>query len=236
MMHGGICELRACASTGLSEVDMAGHDIMTVEEVAEYLRVSERTVYEWAQKGEIPAGKLGTTWRFKRSEIERWIDKRLMGARRTPASQPFTIANVLSRDRVVLMDETHKEPALKLMADVIARSARIRDRNELERAVFAREDLMSTGIGFSVAVPHVRLASVTDLVMAVGVSRHDIGDYESLDGRPVRIICMVAAGTNQHADYIRCLAAVSERLKDPVIRESVLNASSEQAVFDILTQ
>ena len=215
---------------------MSGHDIMTVEEVAEYLRVSERTVYEWAQKGEIPAGKLGTTWRFKRSEIERWIDRRLSGTRRVPAAQPFAIGNALSRDRVILMDETHKEPALKLMADIVARSTRVRDRNELERAVFAREELMSTGIGFGVAVPHVRLASVTDLVMALGVSRHDITDYDSLDGQPVRIICMVAAGTNQHADYIRCLAAVSARLKDPVVRESVLNASSEQAVFDILTR
>ena len=61
---------------------MTTHDIMTVEEVAEYLRVSERTVYEWAQRGEIPAGKLGTTWRFKRREIERWVDRRLAGGRR----------------------------------------------------------------------------------------------------------------------------------------------------------
>ncbi len=45
-------------------------DILTIEEVAKYLRVSERTVYDWAQKGEIPSGKIGTVWRFKKSEIE----------------------------------------------------------------------------------------------------------------------------------------------------------------------
>ena len=45
-------------------------DILTIEEVANYLRVSERTVYDWAQKGEIPSGKIGTVWRFKKSEIE----------------------------------------------------------------------------------------------------------------------------------------------------------------------
>ena len=42
-------------------------DILTIEEVAKYLRVSERTVYDWAQKGEIPSGKIGTVWRFKTS-------------------------------------------------------------------------------------------------------------------------------------------------------------------------
>ena len=52
-------------------------DILTIEEVAKYLRVSERTVYDWAQKGEIPAGKIGTVWRFKKSEIEKWVNERL---------------------------------------------------------------------------------------------------------------------------------------------------------------
>jgi PTS system nitrogen regulatory IIA component len=215
---------------------MVDHEIMTVEEVAQYLRVSERTVYEWAQKGEIPAGKLGTTWRFKRSEVERWVDRRISGRRKGLGSQPFAIHNVLTPDRVTLMAETAKVPALRMMVNILARSPRVRDRDELERAVFAREELMSTGIGFGVAVPHVRLASVSDLAMAVGVSKHEITDYDSLDGKPVRIICMVAAGINQHAEYIRCLAAVSDRLKDPVVRERVLNSASEQAVFDIMTQ
>jgi PTS system nitrogen regulatory IIA component len=215
---------------------MAEHDIMTVEEVAEYLRVSERTVYEWAQKGEIPAGKLGTTWRFKRSEIERWVDRRLSGGRRAVSPQPFVIANVLSPDRVVLMDETRKEAALLRTADALARSPLIKDRKELVRAIFDREALMSTGIGFGVAVPHVRLASVGDLVMAVGVSRQAIGDYESLDGEPVRIVCMVAAGLNQHAEYIRTLAAVSGRLKDPAVRGRVLSAATEAEVFEMFTR
>ena len=214
---------------------MTMHDIMTVEEVAEYLRVSERTVYEWAQKGEIPAGKLGTTWRFKRNEIERWVDRRLAGGRRAASPQPFTVSEVLSPDRVVLMDETRKEPALMRTIDALARSALIRDRKELTRAIFDRENLMSTGIGFGVAVPHVRLASVGDLVMAVGVSAQAITDYESLDGQPVQIICMVAAGLNQHAEYIRALAAVSGRLKDPAVRGRVLAASAENEVFEIFT-
>lgn len=52
------------------------HEIMTLPEVADYLRVTERTIYDWAQKGKIPAVKLGSAWRFKRSEIERWMEER----------------------------------------------------------------------------------------------------------------------------------------------------------------
>jgi PTS system nitrogen regulatory IIA component len=220
----------------MGRVAVSEHEIMTVEEVAEYLRVSERTVYDWAQKGEIPAGKLGTSWRFKRGEIERWVNQRLARKDKTAALHPFEIRDVLDPERVVIMDEGSKEPALRLMIEVLARSPRIHDRTGLARAIFEREQLMSTGIGFGVAVPHVRMASVTDLVMALGASRQDITDYESLDGKPVRIICMVAAGQDQHAEYLRALAAVSARLKDPEIREGVLTAESERRIFELLAK
>nr|WP_233170272.1 helix-turn-helix domain-containing protein [Aquitalea sp. ASV15] len=44
-----------------------------MDEVAEYLKVSKRTVYRLAQSGELPAFKLGGIWRFRRSDLERWI-------------------------------------------------------------------------------------------------------------------------------------------------------------------
>ena len=48
-------------------------DILTVEEIALYLKVTERSIYGLLSKGEIPAFKVGGSWRFKRKEIEGWI-------------------------------------------------------------------------------------------------------------------------------------------------------------------
>ena len=48
-------------------------DILTLEEVAAYLKAGKRTMYRLAQQGVIPAFKLGGTWRFRREELERWI-------------------------------------------------------------------------------------------------------------------------------------------------------------------
>lgn len=47
--------------------------ILTVKQVADYLRVNERTVYRMATAGKIPAFKVGASWRFKQTEIELWI-------------------------------------------------------------------------------------------------------------------------------------------------------------------
>lgn len=48
-------------------------EILTLEEVAAYLKAGKRTVYRLAQDGKIPAFKLGGSWRFRRAELDRWI-------------------------------------------------------------------------------------------------------------------------------------------------------------------
>ena len=47
------------------------HEILTIEEVAAYLRLTPQTIYKWAQEKRIPAAKLGKEWRFRRSIIDR---------------------------------------------------------------------------------------------------------------------------------------------------------------------
>jgi len=63
---------RKVKSDGFQMTDIES-EILTLEGVAAYLKAGKRTVYRLAQKGEIPAFKLGGTWRFRRSELDRWI-------------------------------------------------------------------------------------------------------------------------------------------------------------------
>ena len=53
------------------------NDIMTLEEVAEYLRLKPQTIYTWAQEKKIPAAKLGKEWRFKKSLIDKWFNQHI---------------------------------------------------------------------------------------------------------------------------------------------------------------
>ncbi len=50
---------------------------MTIEEVAEYLKLTPQTIYTWAQEKKIPAAKLGKEWRFKRSIIDAWFNQHI---------------------------------------------------------------------------------------------------------------------------------------------------------------
>jgi excisionase family DNA binding protein len=55
------------------------HEILTLEEVAAYLRLKPQTIYKWAQEKRIPAVKLGKEWRFRRSILDRWLDEQMLG-------------------------------------------------------------------------------------------------------------------------------------------------------------
>jgi excisionase family DNA binding protein len=52
-------------------------EIMTIEEVAKYLKLKPQTIYTWAQTGKIPAAKLGKEWRFKKTVIDKWFNRHI---------------------------------------------------------------------------------------------------------------------------------------------------------------
>lgn len=54
-------------------MNVAEGEILTLDEVAAYLKAGKKTVYRLAQQGQIPGFKLGGTWRFRRAELDRWI-------------------------------------------------------------------------------------------------------------------------------------------------------------------
>ncbi|MDR2792851.1 MAG: PTS sugar transporter subunit IIA [Treponema sp.] len=213
---------------------MMDGDIVTIEEVAKYLRVSEHTVYNWAQKGEIPAVKIGSVWRFRRVDIERWIDNRFSAP--PPKSDAIHIETIISPGRVMFLNYPNKRDALSALAENLALAPQVRDRQELTAEVLKREDLMSTAIGEGIAIPHVRLASVTDLIVSVGISRTDISDFHALDDKPVRLLFMIAAAYNQHTYYLQALSFFSRRLKNKCLRDGLLSAETPQQAYNLLTE
>ncbi|MDR2417716.1 MAG: PTS sugar transporter subunit IIA [Treponema sp.] len=209
-------------------------DILTIEEVAKYLRVSERTVYDWAQKGDLPAGKIGTVWRFKKSEIEHWVNDRLTVNKVAQRPSVVQLETIVSPDRILFLNNLSRHDALLTMADKLAQLPQVKNAQELANEIIKREELMSTAIGRGIAIPHVRLSSVTDLVVAIGISRTDIVDFNPLDDEPVRFILMIAAAHKQRDYYLQTISFFSTRFRNPVFRAELLAAQDAQAAYELL--
>lgn len=57
-------------------------EILTIQEIATFLKIKEKTAYDLVAKGELPGFKVGGSWRFRRSDIEEWIDAKTRKASR----------------------------------------------------------------------------------------------------------------------------------------------------------
>jgi PTS system nitrogen regulatory IIA component len=146
-----------------------------------------------------------------------------------------TPESILSPHRVLFLDYPGKNDALLALAENLSASPQVKNRDELILGILKREELMSTAIGMGIAMPHIRLSSVTDLVVSAGICRTGIVDFHPLDDEPVRLVFMIAAAHNQHAYYLQTLSWFCTKLKNSELRGALLGAQNPQEVYDLLT-
>ncbi|AOR33940.1 PTS fructose transporter subunit IIC [Streptomyces fodineus] len=129
-----------------------------------------------------------------------------------------------------------KGAAVREMAELLARSGRVADVDELVATALRREEQGTTGLGEEIAIPHAKTDAVTAPV--VGFARSAAGvEWGSLDGTKARLIFMIAVPEAAAGDeHLRILALLSRRLMDPGFRERLLAAPDEQAVLGVLAE
>ena len=72
-------------------------EILTIQEVAKLLKVADKTVYTMAQKGTLPAFKVGGLWRFRRQDLDTWINERV--GRTDPKTSPSRVTGARKRSK-----------------------------------------------------------------------------------------------------------------------------------------
>ena len=144
------------------------------------------------------------------------------------------LSNYIDKDLIFLLKEEKKKKVLLQMIDYICENKELNNKENINEAIFYRESLMSTGIGLGIAVPHVRIKGIKEPVVAVGIQREGIPDYETIDNIPVKIVVLIIAGEGQHKEYIRILSLIVTKLKQSEVREKLIEAKSKKELFEIL--
>lgn len=136
---------------------------------------------------------------------------------------------LIDTSRIVDLQATTKEEALRELVKVMATSPHILDSKALLDKILEREKLISTGVGIGVALPHVKIPSIRDFVVAIGRSQRGL-DFQSLDDKPVHIIVMIGANDSQSSEFLKLMAKIVLRLKDKEFRRQVLLARNEEEI------
>jgi PTS system nitrogen regulatory IIA component len=138
-------------------------------------------------------------------------------------------------ERIVILNSENKNEALMNLADNLCTAPQIKNHAELREAILQREKIISTAIGCGIAIPHVRLDSVSDLVVSIGISRVPIAGFLPLDNEPVRLLIMIAAAYTQHTYYLHTLSFFSARLKNNKLRHALLACKDVNEAYGLLT-
>jgi PTS system nitrogen regulatory IIA component len=220
-------------------------EIMTLKEVAEYLKLSEKTVGRMAQEGRIPAQKLARQWRFQRGSIDSWItqrnntpvDQQQLPPEATGLPQPLTVANVITPARIsVNLTAPDKDGVLRELCALVIDPQEERLFATLFQALKSREDLCPTCVTEGVAIPHARNAIVglvDNPIIAYG--RHKQGvDFGALDGKLVyHFFLLCAPNVRQH---LQLLSRLSRLVNNRDFRTRLDTAQQPEDVIALIRE
>lgn len=128
-----------------------------------------------------------------------------------------------------------KEGVIRELVDLLAKTGDVKNKEELVKALLARESLGSTGIGQGIGIPHAKSPNVKELVAAFGLSQKGV-NFDSLDGEPVYIFFLLLAPEESAGPHLKALARISRMLKDKHFREMLKKAKDEKDVLHIIQE
>jgi mannitol/fructose-specific phosphotransferase system IIA component (Ntr-type) len=121
-----------------------------------------------------------------------------------------------------------KREALVELTELLESAHGFKSQGEILDRVIRREAMMTTGIGYGVAIPHGKARSVDRMAAAVGVSPEGL-EFESEDGQPVHLLVLFVSPENATTQHVRVLANISRLLKEESVRRTLREAKSPEA-------
>lgn len=104
---------------------------------------------------------------------------------------------------------------------------------EVLGAVKEREAVLSTGIGFGVAIPHARCSAVSELTLVCGVSPTPV-PYDSIDGEPVQLFFLIVGPEASAGQHVKLLSRIARLVRRENVRERLCRAASPGDFYEAL--
>lgn len=144
------------------------------------------------------------------------------------------LAELLDASRVkVPLASRSKDEVLRELVQLAAAELDSAAADAILSAVRDREQLLSTGIGSGVAIPHGTTAHVDHIIMAAGVARNPI-DFDALDGKPVELFFLLVGPESAAGAHVKALSRISRLLRREGLRRDLRAAASNTAFLEIV--
>jgi len=142
------------------------------------------------------------------------------------------ISDILTVNRIKDIKAKTKDGVLAELAEMVVDAPEITSPDALLNAIKAREAIISTGIGMGIAIPHAKISSVTDFVIAVGRSMEGV-DFQSLDELPVHLFILIVASDTQGEDFLKLLGKIGAFFNKKGIMNKFLKAGNPEQIMKL---
>ena len=209
--------------------------LLTIKDLAAYLRMNERTILKMAQEGKIPGMKIASQWRFRQDMIDAWLERGMTveeseAAGPSPA-EPFDLASCIREEYVLsYLQSTTKLEAIQEIAAFALSVGVVRDATWFAGALLERENMLSTAVEGGAAMLHTRHCSRRHTVrpfLLITRSREGI-EWGALDNAPTDLFFVL--GLKYDTYHLRALAQLSTMLRSPGFLERLRRSESAAAI------
>ena len=145
------------------------------------------------------------------------------------------ITDLLKHQSILLnADPVSKADAIYTLGDLMDKSGNLSDKAEYLKAVFAREESGSTGLGDGIATPHAKSTGVKEAGLAAMVVPNGV-DFEALDGQPSRLFFMIAAPEGAADTHVEVLSKLATMVIDPDFKNALIQAATVNRFLELIT-
>lgn len=211
-------------------------DILTLAEVATYLKLSEKTLLKMVKSGEIPCAKIANQWRFSRPMVDDWLRGKMDVVPKNDLTRLIEkefdympVSRLIDLDSMIMnLKSTDRAGVLDELAEVAFQNNLILDKESLIRKLNEREDLTSTAIGNGIAIPHIRKPSasiINEPKIVIGLSREGL-DFKSPDGKLTRLFFLILS--DSEVVHLRILSRLAVILREGKTAEKLGNFRTKE--------
>lgn len=151
-------------------------------------------------------------------------------------SNNVSISDLLSKNVIIPdLEASGRDEVFEKLINCLSDEDLLDSSDEALKALRDREEILSTGIGEGLAIPHAKMDSLDDFLAAFARIPEGV-DFKSLDGKPAHLVFLLLSPKGEAGRHVRVLARVSRILKNASFRERLMDAGTEDSIFDLILE
>ena len=218
--------------------------VMTTRELADYIKVHEKTVIKQAQEGKLPGVKIGNQWRFHLDVIDEYLRRNVVKMPEgdlneiiKEAEHIIPVSRLIEPELIDLeVDVENKDELLESIALIAKKANIISEHKDFVSLLKEREDLISTAIGEGIAIPHLRhpVSGMFKRPYIMIARTKQAIDFDAPDNKKVTLFFVICA-TNEFV-HLRLLSKIAKFLNEKNLRTQIFKSKNRDELIRIILE